>query len=509
MQNFGAKLKNFFLENSTSIFLWLIINLSNVLLFALEIHTHGLALQDGFLIAAIIFFIILSLLSTLILYLAKKKTWKIEKIYLFCALLLGLFYVIAIPLGGAPDESSHFWRAYELSEDKIIAETNPENGSTGFYIPDNLQETTSAQYAFHDHGYQIALDNASISASDNYELTEGPADSYAFFNYIPQTLGILLGKIFQLPLVPMMYLSRICNLLFCILITYFCIKYVPAFKKVIFLVALFPMTMQLFASVSADGSIICAGLALVTFVLYARKGMKRLVNQKDLLLLLLSCLVLIVTKPVYALMCPLMYWIPDNKFRSRKQKIVVITILLLIVLSVLLAKFLLVPTNPKYNPGVQMDYIVGHPISFAIILFKNIVMSIEPYYFSIIGEQLEWFSVKLALPYITIFFIFFILLCAERKFEITKSLKYYTLCAFAFAFLSTYAIMFLQWTPPGATTIDGVQGRYFIPILLLIPLFWSPTKRPQKLDLVRHNYLYIFTIFANIYTIATIFCAHI
>lgn len=69
--------------------------------------------------------------------------------------------------------------------------------------------------------------------------------------------------------------------------------------------------------------------------------------------------------------------------------------------------------------------------------------------------------------------------------------------------------MFIQWTEPGLSTIDGVQGRYFLPIILLIPLFCLPTKKPKKKQIVKSNYLYIFATLANVYAIMMIFCTHI
>lgn len=509
MQSFGARLKNLCKRNSNSIMLVLVMAVANAILVALKIQTSGYPFlsKHSLLIYAILFFI--TTLIIFLLYKAKKNSWKIEIIFLICGITLGISYSLFIPIGGAPDEPAHFWRAYELSEGKIFAQTDSE-GNTGIYLPDNLQELTTNKYSVSKNSYQPTINNFSEYISDNYILDSTPGDSYAPFNYLPQIVGIWIGRILHLPFVPIFYLSRLFNMIMCITVIYFCIKYIPIMKKLIFLVGLFPMTMQLFSSVSADGSIICAGMALITFVLYAQKTMKRRINIKDILLLTLICLTLVVSKPVYAFLCPILFWIPKERFKSIKHKYAIIILLGLFVLAlVLLRLFVASSGEAKYDSSAQISFILANPIIFTGILFKNVFLS--PYFFtnSAIGQSLEWFSVGLCDPYILTFLLFFAFLCAEREAKITRSLKAFVFCSFFIIIISTFTLMFIQWTEPGLSTIDGVQGRYFLPIILLIPLFCLPTKKPKKKQIVKSNYLYIFATLANVYAIMMIFCTHI
>ena len=56
-------------------------------------------------------------------------------------------------------------------------------------------------------------------------------------------------------------------------------------------------------------------------------------------------------------------------------------------------------------------------------------------------------------------------------------------CFFVFlvVYVSTFLIQYLSWTPVGYGTILGVQARYFIPILILIP-FMIGRGYNKKLD---------------------------
>ena len=66
-----------------------------------------------------IFLIVLSGILALALSLIAKvmitKKIKIQNIFLLIAVPLGLLYMVVLPMGGAPDEMVHYYRAYEIS----------------------------------------------------------------------------------------------------------------------------------------------------------------------------------------------------------------------------------------------------------------------------------------------------------------------------------------------------------------------------------------------------------
>lgn len=446
---------------------------------------------------------LLTILITIVLYKAKKGNWKIEKIFLFFGLILGSFYSIIIPVGNVPDEAAHFWRVYEISELKIFPETDSE-GNTGIYIPNNLKKSV---HVFSK--YDGLIGELTTQASDSYDLEKTPADSYSPLNYIPQTIGVWISKILNLPIIPTIYISRVFNMIICVIVLYYCIKYIPIMKKIVFLIAMLPMTMQLISSVSADGSIICAGTALITFVLYSQKKMKRLINWRDLLLLLTLCLILVISKPMYALLCPILFWIPKARFSSNKHKIITIISIGIISFSLVLVRLFLTPTEAKFDSSIQYNFILSNPINYLLILFSNAILAPEQFINSTIGKNLEWFSVELYSPYILTIFILFVILCLEHETKIKGSFKAFAFFSFFSIVFATFSAMFIQWTTPGETIIEGVQGRYFIPILLLIPLACLPTNNPTKKHLVKPYLIYAVMAFVNAYALTTIFCSHL
>ena len=509
IKNFGDKLLKLIKQNRNSILLAATLIILNALMIAFRIGDTEPSLSIKRILFIVVFFIIITFLIIYFLFVAKTKKWKIEKLFLALGLTLGTFYSLLIPIGGIPDEAPHFWRAYEVSELKIITESDAE-GNTGMYIPDNLRSVINTDYSNQENDYSLTIAHLPDQASDNYILDSTPAESYSPLNYIPQAIGIWVGKILQLPLIPTMYLSRLFNMVFCITIIAFCIKHIPTMKKTIFLVGLFPMTMQQFSSVSADGSIICAGISLITFVLYSRKIMKRTINFKDISLLIMICLILVLSKPVYAFLCLLLFWIPTSKFKSKKHKIAIILLIGTIVFLLTLLRLFLSPVgDARFDSAAQINFISSNPIMFLSILFRNAFLAPEQYINSTIGKNLEWFSVELYTPYIITFFLFFAFLCAEHEISISRSLRIFTFCIFFTIVSLVFTTMFIQWTPPKSVVIEGVQGRYFLPIILLIPIYCLPSKKPKPQLLVKQNYLYVFTALANVYAVISILCSHL
>ena len=427
-------------------------------------------------------------------------------------LFIGTFYCFALPIGSVPDEPMHFWRVYELSEGKLMKD---ENGN--IYGPETLKQAIDVYYNG-KAGYTNEFINMGISSegSDIVPIN-GTADTYMPFNYVPQVVGVWIGRLLQLPFIPMMYISRLLNMIFCVVIIYFCIKYIPILKKVVFLVGLFPMVMQQFASVSADGSIICAGIALITYVLYARKSMKRQITFWDFLLLLITCLVLTITKPVYVFLCLIVFWIPKKSFKnSMVRKLVFIGCLGGLVLAMTLVKMILLPADGGRFGAAQSQiaFIIHDPVGFLKIAFMNIVDSVVSQIGGIIGLELEAFTVNIYIPYVLVLFIIFVLLCAERNNMISSGLRIFFFCTTIVTTVAIYASLFAIYSVPGLDIIEGVQGRYFLPFLLLIPMMFLPSEGSEgagevrQRTLIKSSSLYIITTLICTYAGVIIFCTH-
>ena len=73
---------------------------------------------------AIVFFVFELILVKLYFFLENKKKWKIEKIFLIIALVLGVFHIFITPFNQLPDEIVHIFRTYDIADGNFISKKN-------------------------------------------------------------------------------------------------------------------------------------------------------------------------------------------------------------------------------------------------------------------------------------------------------------------------------------------------------------------------------------------------
>ena len=78
--------------------------------------------------------------------------------------------------------------------------------------------------------------------------------------------------------------------------------------------------------------------------------------------------------------------------------------------------------------------------------------------------------------------------------KITKIISYIGLLT---AFAGSFAAMYFYWSQPKLSYVDGVQGRYFIPLLIPLALLLFPKKVRYKLN--TNNIYYFVNIILSHY----------
>lgn len=453
---------------------------------------------------------------------AKRKDWKIEKTFLVLASIIGVLYVLAIPIGRVPDEESHFFRVYEITSGHFISDTS-DSGSVGSMEPKDIEIVRNVSKE--NATYYDVISNLPDQADEEEVFVKTSADSYNFISYFPQVVGMFIGKVLGLPFLISAYLARLFNLACCIAMLYFSIKYIPFFKEIIFFLAFLPITMQSLAALSTDALITAAGISLISFVLYSTYSLKTTFKPKHYFAILPICILISITKIVYAPLCLLLFAIPKERFGSLKRKIVwIISLGVIVIAAYLIWRFVAPPIRNASDPSIQISSILQNPAYFIAIIFNSISENSLLYFTGTLGGHLEWFNVNLSMLYIFSAFTIFVLLCAKarRNYTITKPIKLLSIAIFSFITFLIFTALYISWTKVGESIIDGVQGRYFLPIVLLIPIICLPItqviKRPQKsksritktIQTKSQNYyLYAFLIFESVYAITTIACTHL
>ena len=416
--------------------------------------------------------------------------------------IFGFLFVFLVPPIQVYDERVHFFQAYAVSNLDFIQDKHEYNGKYHYgselprsvYVAGEVFIANTAGHAetkFDKHLYRVFIKQPlEPSIIESRESGTG----YSPVVYIPQAIGITVGKIFNSSPLIMIWLGRFMSLLVWLAVIYLAIKIIPFGKWAMAILALNPMAVFLSASLSAD--VITTSLSFLFFSLVASAFISTKVLTKKRLITMLAVLALLsLTKPTAVLFGILLFAIPIKRF-GKKLTYVLVSIGGIIgsVAIVLIWSHLTADANELtsqaqsvgrvVNPSLQLSGILHDPLHYIKTLFINYVV-VPPGYegdhvlASTVGA-LGWGETHIPLWTVLLYgvMVFLALLSTLReKVNINKFQKITLISVLIVFIVANITAMYLYFTGVGKDVIVGVQGRYFIPgCVLLIGLFTSKKK---------------------------------
>lgn len=420
------------------------------------------------------------------------KKIPLHRVFLLIGFGFGVLSCLINTPGSIPDEPAHASNIYLWSNrllgvrEELVPSSNPvyikinslarradvENAS--LYLN---SETTINSYQQILHGT-----NWFYSNSDRQLVTELLQDhSVTPIMYLPAILGFTLARLLSLGYYPMLMLGRLLMLVFYVFAASWSIRKIPVGKMTLFVTALLPMSIHLAASLSYDAVIL--GLAMMTFayIVYLAYGdIERIGAKEWLTMAALGALLAPCKVGVYLPILLLLFLIPTMKLGGRRKYVwFVASVMIAGVASCILMNLnaLAVGVNKtplQSNNGdafYSVQWVLHHPMDTLWMMMNTVKRQLSTWIQSAAGVRLSWFSIKISQWVITGFECC-LLLTTLKEYDrppITPSLRQrlllflpIILCVFVFLFG-----MLLWWTPVGDTLIEGVQGRYFIPMIPL------------------------------------------
>ncbi len=391
------------------------------------------------------------------------------KIFLGFGCLFGLIFLFLTPPFQVPDETIHFYRAYQTSQGLIVGAT----------LPSSMVVTASRFNGLPFHPEKKTSYQEIISVSDLplEPQTVIPASNIAYppLAYLPQAVGIRLGVIFNLSPLHLMYLGRLLNLAIWLFLVAMALQRTPIFKWLFCLLALSPMSLFEAASLSRDPWINGASLLLVAYYLDGAHGGKNRLQNRDLLRLFLLLLLVSLPKSVYAVLGLMFLIIPISKVGSKKKYYGYFFLTMGLLGAILfLGNYFFFHARPPsqdfFSWQERFHFIFSHPFGFLEILLRSFLKNGGEYLEMFIGV-LGWLDTPLPEP-VWLFYGFVLMLLAlldkDTSIVIPRNSKLILFGAFLLGVLAIMTAMYLAIAPEKGV-IAGVQGRYFIP---LAPLFF-------------------------------------
>ncbi len=393
------------------------------------------------------------------------------------ALAVGLFMALVTPPFQSPDEFCHFYRAFQLSEGRIIAER--QGNEVGGNIPASV---VKAFEPFEPMRFEpmIKVDTSVVAQLLQEPFEHEPLLWQDFRNtaiytpvaYAPAITGIWAANLSGSSALKMMYAARIATLLFWVGLVFAAIRLTPVFKWVAVLIGLLPMHIFVASSLSAD--VMTNGLTMLLIALILRSAFaeKGTFNRREGAWLLIVSVLVVLSKHVYFLLAALAIMIPTGRFGSMKRKALYLSLLGAVDIAVniiwaWLIQGVVVPVVWA-DPGKQVEFIIAYPWEYVKVLATTLSMwwwIYAQWFVGVLGWLDTWLPSWVYPSYIAV------MLCialmdkgSGRPMRLAERLFVAGTCTALLVLVLTS--QYIMYTSPMDPSIIGVQGRYFIPLAM-------------------------------------------
>lgn len=430
---------------------------------------------------------------------------------------LTIIFSFLIPVLRIPDEPTHINQI--LNNSGIEYNIFANNGYYHLFYPD-FNEFNGGPI---DLSKYFCFDV--ILNTDTSKLMPG----IVWIKYLPQAIPLIICAILKAPFIVTAILCELCSTIFYVLLCYISLRVLP-FKKLLFKILMtLPICIQQAGSFSYD----CPQFALA-FLFFALlmnfKFKKNVINGKDILLLVVILAIISLIKIPYILLAFTFFALPINKisikfFRFKidaksikKNKIKVITISTIICILVILLIFWIIKETIYFKIVTACSI---NLFRFIWVFINSVVCEVN---FLLSSVFIEHASFEVKSPSFLIWYgvctVFLIHVLSSNWHHKSKSFytfKNWEKALFVLVGITVIAGIYMsmiEWTAKmyfvqndpnfiadancfsGYTidqvsewlykfdTIQGVQGRYFIPLL---PLFFLPFN-PKYLALKLKNF---------------------
>jgi uncharacterized membrane protein len=290
--------------------------------------------STGFSLFQIILYLLTITLSAFIFFWPVLHTWLIhhplkpEAVYISVSFFFGLVMMIITPPFQVPDEPVHLYRAWQISEFNLLKlkddmpKALAEFGDTCRRMNFSTHEKTSVKEIRSMASIKIDPGQRTFRESTNYIIP-----------YLPQAIGIGIGRLLHLDLLWIFYLGRLMNLIASIILVIIAIRIIPVFKWLFTMAGLLPMTLYQFASLSYDAGTI--GLSFILLALILRLAFYEGADIKRLLVWIFIISALLATsKPPYFLIALAFLIVPVAKIGSIRRYAISFSVLIIMSLMV-------------------------------------------------------------------------------------------------------------------------------------------------------------------------------
>jgi hypothetical protein len=424
-------------------------------------------------------------------------------LFILFALPTALFMALAVPVGQVPDEAAHIARAGSLLHGQLLGQREPRLDGAGHPIQgagvtlDPGPVYADFAFNFGDPKKMTAANVARLEAIPwpTHRIFIGSPNTAVYFPifYVPGAFALGAGHYLQYSPYVAVLLGRVVNALTCLVIGVLALRLARRGRLLLLATMSLPMSLALIGSFNEDGVLI-ATTALIAALLTRAVGPRGV--DYWVAALLLACVIAV--KPPYLPMAVVML-LPCTAWNRRELLPAVGAMALatlpavawaLVTLSFVATPFIF---GPPYHPGplwpgdphrlfpgsdtrAQLDVFFHDPWLLIHLPVQTLKLLWWVELQGTVG-LLGLLDVGLASPVYTGWFVAMIAAALGSVFASREegpgprlSFVLIALVGVVATIFAIFDLEYLSWTKVGQTLIDGVQGRYALPLLALLAI---------------------------------------
>lgn len=417
----------------------------------------------------------------------KSINSKPQNIFLPVALIMGAAMLFCSPIKHICwDLDSHYpWAvqnsfletAYITVADTVVDKNGPAIMVRGDFGPESYE----SDLAYLNQAGEILASQTEVSFS---------------ISHVPSGIVIAIARMFGLDFAVKYNLGRLANLIVYALVCFAGIRKIKSGKMLLAVICLFPTNLFLATNYAYDAWVTAFSILGISYYLYILQEPKKSLRTSDVIIMCAGFALAALPKLVYVgLMATAWFMYKKN---AKKKEIVRYYCILMAIFALVFLFFMLRSASSlggsgdsrggAVEPGQQVAGILANPFGYIKLLFKFLtgylsVGTMKEYisHFAYLGIGEHWYimAVLLGLTALTD--------CNPKaEYKIPWLLKIFAVAIFAGMLALIASSMYISFTPVGATTINGCQPRYIIP--LLAPLLLIVTGK--RINLIKNKTYY-------------------
>lgn len=402
------------------------------------------------------------------------KSLNIKLLLLFLCTLVAFIAVSSVtPPFMSPDEPHHYSRAYLLSNGLITLD-NKDGMKSGGYIDKSLYESflTFNNGVVEKVRSSMTNDMAGKYWGDERNYKEIPNTAFYFpAVYIPQAIGIVIGRIFNLSILDTYHLSRIFAFLSCMAIVFYAnsVYRIPTLALGLMVM---PMMIFQFSAATIDG--VTTALSVLMMCLFTKTVRHKETCKKKLIIISIIAFVVVSCR---ANLIPILLLPFVAAFYSQwKWRMAIPFLAAFFSLTWIAVTISMTKDGGVHHPGITHSQVIAHYIVNPTEVFKVIYNTISNYrlssfyYKSFVGT-LGWLDIwmphYLYLMYFIAIIALIVLGLSVNKIKRNITLVVSIMIASSCSVLLIFCALLVQYSPFPTDVIIGIQGRYFtIPTII-------------------------------------------